>query len=83
MDVVVLLVFISLVLVGGGLLFFVYRLREGDFEHGDRLALTPLAEDEAPAAVSEAELSEPSHDGTSEALLGSRALEGGTPHVKS
>jgi len=45
-DVVILLVFISLTLVAAGLLFFVYRLREGDFEHGDRLALTPLIDDE-------------------------------------
>ncbi len=46
MDVVILLVLISLALVGAGLLFFVHRLKEGDFEHGDRLALTPLADDE-------------------------------------
>ena len=46
MDVVILLVFISLTLVAAGLFFFIYRLRQGDFEHGERLALTPLAEDE-------------------------------------
>ena len=76
MDVVILLVFISLVLVGGGLLFFVYRLRECDFEHGDRLALSPLADDEVDG-------SEPSGDGTSETLLVSKGLEGGTQHDKS
>lgn len=42
MDVVILLVFISLLLVTAGLVFFIYRLREGDFEHGERLALAPL-----------------------------------------
>ena len=55
MDVVILLVFISLTLVAAGLLFFVYRLRQGDFEHGERLALTPLAEDETDGTESPAE----------------------------
>ena len=46
MDVVILLVFISLALVAAGLIFFVSRLREGDFDHGERLALSPLADDD-------------------------------------
>jgi hypothetical protein len=46
MDVVIALVFFSLVLVAGALAFFVSRLKEGDFEHGDRLSLLPLAEDD-------------------------------------
>ena len=50
MDVVVILVYISLVLVLAALAFFLHRLREGDFEHGDRLSLLPLAEDQADAA---------------------------------
>ncbi len=45
MDILIVTVFVSLVLVAGGVLFFVSRLREGDFEHGDRLSLLPLAED--------------------------------------
>ena len=45
MDVVILLVFISLMLVAAGLAFFFYRLREGDFDHGERLSLAPLADD--------------------------------------
>lgn len=49
MDVVILLVFISLLLVAAGLAFFFYRLREGDFDHGERLSLAPLAEDGAVA----------------------------------
>ena len=48
MDVVILLVFISLCLVAASLFFFVHRLRAGDFDHGDRLALAPL--DEGPRA---------------------------------
>ena len=55
MDVVILLVFISLALVAAGLFFFVYRLRQGDFEHGERLALTPLAEDETDGTESSTE----------------------------
>jgi cbb3-type cytochrome oxidase maturation protein len=46
-DVVILLIFISLVLVVAGLVFFTYRLRAGDFDHGERLALAPLEEDDA------------------------------------
>jgi hypothetical protein len=43
------LVFISLVLVVGALLFFGYSVRQGDLEHGDRLTLLPLEPDEAEA----------------------------------
>jgi hypothetical protein len=45
MDVLILTVFISLMLVAGGLSLFVGRLKDGDFEHGDRLSLMPLADD--------------------------------------
>lgn len=76
MDVVILLVFISLVLVGAGLVFFVHRLREGDFEHGDRLALAPLADDEAEDAG-------PSTTGTPDEPRVFKGLEGGRQHVKS
>jgi nitrogen fixation-related uncharacterized protein len=46
MDVIIALVFISLTLVVAGLVFFFSRLFEGDFEHGDRLSLLPLADDD-------------------------------------
>jgi len=46
MDIVVLLVFVSLVLVVAALVFFVTRLRGGDFDHGDRLSLLPLSDDD-------------------------------------
>lgn len=46
MDIIIALVFISLTLVVGGLVFFFSRLSEGDFEHGERLSLLPLADDE-------------------------------------
>lgn len=46
MDVIIALVFISLTLVAAGLVFFFTRLFEGDFEHGDRLSLLPLDDDD-------------------------------------
>jgi cbb3-type cytochrome oxidase maturation protein len=45
MDVVILLILVSLALVVAGLIFFLFRLREGDFDHGERLALAPLLDD--------------------------------------
>ncbi len=45
MDVIIVLVLISLTLVAAGLVFFFTRLFDGDFEHGDRLSLLPLADD--------------------------------------
>ena len=46
MDVVIALVFFSLMLVAAALAFFISRLKDGDFEHGDRLSLLPLADDD-------------------------------------
>ena len=45
MDVIIALVFFSLTLVIGGLVFFFTRLFDGDFEHGERLSLLPLEDD--------------------------------------
>jgi cbb3-type cytochrome oxidase maturation protein len=45
MEILIVTVFVSLVLVVGGLIFFVSRLRDGDFDHGERLSLLPLADD--------------------------------------
>ena len=46
MDIIIALVFISLTLVISGLVFVFSRLFEGDFEHGDRLSLLPLEDDD-------------------------------------
>ncbi|MGD9546893.1 MAG: hypothetical protein AB7V45_04995 [Candidatus Krumholzibacteriia bacterium] len=46
MDIIIALVFVSVTLVIAGLVFFFSRLFEGDFEHGERLSLLPLADDE-------------------------------------
>jgi len=55
MDVLIVTVFASLILVVAGLVLFAHRLRQGDFEHGDRLSLLPLEEDESPVDESESE----------------------------
>ena len=46
MDIIIALVFVSLTLVIAGLVFFFSRLFEGDFEHGERLSLLPLEDDD-------------------------------------
>jgi len=46
MDIIIALVFVSLTLVIAGLVFFFSRLVEGDFEHGERLSLLPLEDDD-------------------------------------
>lgn len=48
MDILIITLFVSLVLVLAGLVLFVLRMRAGDFDHGDRLSLLPLQEDEPP-----------------------------------
>jgi hypothetical protein len=44
-DVLILLVFASLILVVGALVMLLARLRGGDFDHMDRLSLFPLEPD--------------------------------------
>ncbi len=46
MEVIIILVFFSLSLVIAGLIFFFNRLHAGDFDHGERLSLLPLADDD-------------------------------------
>jgi hypothetical protein len=50
MDVLILLVFVSFVLVIGGVLLLAFGLAQGDFEHAERLSLLPLADD-APSST--------------------------------
>lgn len=53
MSVVVLQVFVSLLLVAGALVLFVFTVRQRDFDHADRLSLAPLEEDETERVVQE------------------------------
>ena len=61
MNILVITVFASLMLVIGGLVLFVSRIRAGDFDHGDRLSLLPLEED-LPAQQEEASADVPAGD---------------------
>ncbi len=45
MNVMILQVFVSLMLVLGAVVLFVFTVRARTFEHSDRLALKPLEED--------------------------------------
>jgi nitrogen fixation-related uncharacterized protein len=49
MNVMVLQVFVSLMLVAGSVVLFVFTVRSRTFEHADRLSLTPLEDDARPA----------------------------------
>ena len=49
MEVVIILVFVSLVLVTAAVAMFIMRVKGGDLEHGDRLALLPLDDEHEPA----------------------------------
>lgn len=51
MNVLVITVFVSLILAIAGLLLFVSRVRDGDFEHGDRLSLLPLGDEPDPSGT--------------------------------
>ncbi len=46
MDVLILQVFVSLGLVLGSVLLFLFTTKQRDFDHADRLALLPLDETE-------------------------------------
>lgn len=51
MDVLIVLVFVSLLLVGGAVLLLLVSLHQRDFEHADRLSLLPLMEPEGPGGA--------------------------------
>jgi len=51
MDVLILLMFVGIVMVTLALVFFRWTVRLGSLQHADRLALLPLAHDEARSAA--------------------------------
>lgn len=55
MNVVVLQVFVSLMLVAGSIVLFVYSVRQRDHEHADRLSLAPLEDDLPPVSSQSAQ----------------------------
>lgn len=48
MDVLIVLVFVSLLLVTGSIVLFVHAVRQRDFEHAERLSLLPILEPAPP-----------------------------------
>lgn len=56
MSVVVMQVFVSLLLVAGSLVLFIFTVRQRDFEHADRLALAPFDDDPPPTANNQQEI---------------------------
>jgi len=46
MEILILQVFVSLMLVVGSVLLFLFTARQRDFDHADRLALFPVEDDE-------------------------------------
>lgn len=50
MEVLILLIFLSVVLVGGALGLFAWTVRERTFDHSDRLALLPLRDEKRSSA---------------------------------
>jgi hypothetical protein len=51
-EVLNLQVFVSLILVTGSIVLFAYSARKRDYEHADRLALFPIASDDAVSIAS-------------------------------
>ena len=47
MEILILLIFVCVLLVGTAVAFFAWTVRQGTFDHADRLALLPL-DDEKP-----------------------------------
>ena len=48
MNIVAMQIFVSLVLVAGSIVLFIFSARQRDFDHADRLSLTPLEPDPSP-----------------------------------
>ncbi len=46
MSIILLQVFVSLMLVAGSLVLFIWTVRSRTFDHADRLSLAPLEDDE-------------------------------------
>jgi cbb3-type cytochrome oxidase maturation protein len=42
MDILLLLIFVSVIFFGGAVLSFVYSVKSGEADHADRLALLPF-----------------------------------------
>jgi len=55
MKILILLIFICVFLVGIAMAFFAWTVRQGTFDHADRLALLPLDEEKPMTPTTERE----------------------------
>jgi cbb3-type cytochrome oxidase maturation protein len=55
MEILILLIFICVLLVGSAVAFFAWTVRQGTFDHADRLALLPLDEEQPTTPTTERE----------------------------
>jgi cbb3-type cytochrome oxidase maturation protein len=55
MEILILLIFVCVFLVGAAVAFFVWTVRQGTFDHADRLALLPLDDEEPLTPTTESE----------------------------
>ncbi len=46
MEILIVQVFVSLLLVGGGVVLLAYSIKQSDHEHADRLSILPLQDDD-------------------------------------
>jgi len=51
MEILIMQVFVSLILVVGSVLLFLFTARQRDFDHADRLALMPIEFEDAEQCV--------------------------------
>jgi cbb3-type cytochrome oxidase maturation protein len=55
MEILILLIFVCVLLVGSAVAFFAWTVRQGTFDHADRLALLPLEEEQPTTPTTERE----------------------------
>ena len=55
MEILILLIFVCVLLVGSAVAFFAWTVRQGTFDHADRLALLPLDEEQPTTPTTERE----------------------------
>ena len=67
MEILILLIFVCVVLVGGAVAFFAWTVRQGTFDHADRLALLPL-DDEKPVTPTTTEREEDEYGNSADRL---------------
>jgi cbb3-type cytochrome oxidase maturation protein len=55
MEILILLIFVCVVLVGSAVAFFAWTVGQGTFDHADRLALLPLDDEKPMTPTTESE----------------------------